>query len=196
MKKSTKGALAVGAAAILLMGGGTTLAFWTDQATAEGGTITHGSLAIEPVSCQPTWFHADGGTATTEAVTEVVPGDQIAKTCTFTVDAEGDHLAATVDAPDTLTWTAVGGGALPEGTTFTATVGATYTIGPDATVIADGGTITEANDGQTLTATFLVDIPYGSDTGDAADGAVNENDTMSLAAELDTLTVTLTQTDH
>ncbi|MBO3665104.1 alternate-type signal peptide domain-containing protein [Microbacterium stercoris] len=191
MNKSTKGALAITAAAVLLLGGGGTLAYWTATAEVEGGAITHGTLGLTAGACDATWFHADGGTVSTDAAALVVPGDQVGKTCTFTIDATGDHLAATLSVPSTLVWTGT------DGTSFTSTVAATYAVG--GTAIADGGVITDADDGQTLTATVLVDIPFGDadvPAGSTGTATTNGNDTQSLVATLDTLLVTLTQTNH
>ena len=51
MKKSTKGAVAAGAAAVLLLGGAGTLAFWNADGTAEGGTLTAGTLELTDLTC-------------------------------------------------------------------------------------------------------------------------------------------------
>lgn len=208
MEKSTKAALAAGAAAVLLLGGGAgTIAFWTDSATVNGGEITHGTLAIEPgaidggtddaAACDADWVHADAGAtpgytgqpAVGEVVDLVVPGDVIEKSCTFTVTATGDHLQATLDAPAEVTWAT-------SAETFTATVDAAYTL--NGVAMADDGKVTSANDGQTLEATFTVTIDYGTAGADLAvdNDGVNDNITQSTTAALDALTVTLTQDDH
>jgi alternate signal-mediated exported protein len=114
-------------------------------------------------------------------VTLIVPGDSIQKTCTFAVAATGDHLEAAVTAPSTVTVTPT-----PAAPSLEVTVAATYDV--NGTALADGGTITEANDGQTLSANFVVTFPYGTD-------AININDTQDLNALLGSLTVTLTQQD-
>ncbi|GAA4418923.1 hypothetical protein GCM10023169_09070 [Georgenia halophila] len=180
MNKTAKGALAAGAAVLLLTGGATTLAYWSDTGTAAGGDVTTGSLALSEGTCDAGWVYATGSDAGT-AVTTIVPGDAITKDCTFTVSATGDHLSAEVSVPDTLTYTAT-----PDAASLELTVDGTYDIG--GTAIADGGVVTEANDGQTLTASFVVTFPFG----DAA--AINLNDTQDLTATLDQLEVTLTQT--
>ncbi len=99
MNKTTKGALAAGAAGVLLLGGVGTLAFWTDTETADGTGIDSGhlklaaarlwcragfSMARPPRSCRPpiSWS----------------PGDTLTKVCDYTVDAAGEHLAATFTA--------------------------------------------------------------------------------------------------
>lgn len=50
MNKTTKGALAAGAAGILLLGGAGSYALWSDAETVQGGTITAGNLDISPVA--------------------------------------------------------------------------------------------------------------------------------------------------
>lgn len=182
MKKSTKGALAAGAAAVLLLGGGGSLAYWTATGTVDGGSFDTGTLGLTADDCSTAaWTYATPGHVG-EAVTLVVPGDSIQKDCTFTVAATGDHLAATADAPGTVDVTPT-----PAAPTVQATVAATYDIG--GTALPPGGTITSANDGQTLTAHLVVTFPYG-------DGStIDFNDTQNINAALSALTVTLTQTD-
>lgn len=186
MRTSTKGLIAAGAAAVLLMGGAGTLAYWTDSEDIDAGSVTAGDLDLAAGTCDAAWVYAAGSAGAGTSVDLIVPGDVITKDCTFTVNASGDNLAATVDVPDTLTLTEA-----PTGTSFDATVSADYDLG--GTALADGGTITSADDGETLTVTFEVDIPFGTD--DAATTPVNANDMQNLEATLDTLTVTLTQTD-
>ncbi|MFD1716319.1 alternate-type signal peptide domain-containing protein [Georgenia deserti] len=180
MKKTTKGVLAAGAAVVLLSGGATTLAYWSDTGTADGGDVTTGSLSLSDGTCDDQWVYASGSAAG-EAVTTIVPGDAVTKDCTFTVEATGDHLSAEVSVPDTLTYTAD-----PAAASLELAVDGTYDVG--GTPIVDGDVITEANDGQTLTASFVVSFPFG----DAE--TININDTQNLTATLDALEVTLTQT--
>lgn len=179
MNKTGKGLMAAAAGA-LLIGGAGTLAYWTAEADVDGGSITAGSLTLTSNDDCSGWLYADGSASAGSPVTAFVPGDVVTATCSFTVGAEGDNLAATVDVPDTLTFTSA-----PAGTTFTADVGASYTL--DGAALADGATITEANDGAVLSTTFEVAIPYGDTT------AVNTNDMQGITATLDSLTVTLTQ---
>lgn len=95
MKKTTKGALAAGAAAVLLLGGAGTLAYWTDSEAIDGGTLTSGQLDLTAVTCGAAWLE-DG-----EPVATIVPGDTITKQCTGTLTLEGDHIGATVTLDDT-----------------------------------------------------------------------------------------------
>lgn len=184
MKQITKGAVAAGAAAVLLMGGAGTLAYWSATGDAEGGAITAGTLTLTSEGCDADWVYAAGQAGAGTPVTLFVPGDVVTKACTFTVGATGDNLSATVDVPDTLTFTTV-----PLATSFDATVSGTYDLG--GVPLADGAVITDADGGKTLTVVFDVDIPFG--TADST--GINDNDMQSVVDTLDTLTVTLTQVD-
>jgi|GEM_PF-628972 len=210
MNKTTKGSLAAGAAAVLLLGGAGSLAYWTDNATVNGGQVNSGFLTLDAV---PEAVDADGNSVqdcTTPAyaagfagagdpVVNFVPGDVVSTVCTFVIGAEGDNLAATPDIPDSVD---IDG---PADTSFTATVASTYELGPDADTLAgyDGtDAITEDNDGDLLVATITVTFPFGSDEdgndlggNPNADGIVNANDTQNIDAVLDDLTVSLTQDD-
>lgn len=198
MKKSTKGAIAASAAGVLLLGGAGTLAYWTAEGDAAGSDIVSGELKLTDGDCDDNWVYS-GGAADGNTVNLFVPGDVITKQCTFDVTATGDNLSATLSAPGTVDLSAVN--AADEPVDLTADVTADYTIG--ATSIAEGGEITSANNGQTLTVTFLVDIDYGTDeNGLDRDGnvvgdgtTINGNATQSITASLDDITVSLTQND-
>lgn len=178
MKKHTKGALAAGTAAVLLLGGAGSLAYWSDSAAVGGSDIATGHLSLSDASSTG-WVHADGELAGQD-VTSIVPGDSISQEFTFTINASGDNLAAELTTPESVE-AEIGGDATP--TTLELPVSATYTI--------DGSpapaTISEANDGDVVTVVVEVDFPFGDvDT-------VNANDTQDLVASLDDLTVQLTQ---
>ena len=175
MKKSTKGAVAAGTAAVLLTGGVGSLAYWTDTTILDGGGVQTGQMALGDADCDPGWNHQGGG-----AVTKIVPGDVLTKDCTFTITAEGDNLEATLTTPETVTYTASGGGTP---VTRQLTVGASYKIG----AVAAPEIITSAHNGSTVTATLTVTFPYGDAT------TINANDTQNLTATLDDVTVSLVQ---
>ena len=185
MNKTTKGALAAGSAAVLLAGGAGSLAYWTDDATVNGGSVTAGYLTIDPLvvapntaACDTDWVYANGTNAGA-TVLNFVPGDQVTKDCTFTIRALGDNLEASPTVPDTVTVTPA-----PAAPSFDATVAATYAV-PDRPITATD-TITEADNNKTLTASILVTIPFGSTS-------VNTNDTQEIVASLSDLTVSLEQ---
>ena len=91
MKKSTKGAFAATTAAVLLLGGAGTLAYWNDTATVPGGDITSGVLWLARQGCGQGWT-LDGGAAYTTQL--LVPGDTLTEVCTIDLVADGEHLGA------------------------------------------------------------------------------------------------------
>ncbi len=109
MERLTKAAIATGGAAVLLLGGAGTMAYWTAEATATGSDMTSGTLTATAGVCTDWEFDAsDGGDGTvdgTPAVELIVPGDVLATSCTVTVTGTGDHLAVTAAlGPDAATW--------------------------------------------------------------------------------------------
>ncbi|MEO9325171.1 alternate-type signal peptide domain-containing protein [Nocardioides sp. C4-1] len=197
MNKTTKGALAASAAAVLLAGGAGTLAFWTDTATVQGGSINSGTLGITPLvvapntqACDTNWVYATGSAKAGQTVVLFVPGDKVTKKCTFKIAATGDNLSAAVTAPATVPVTTT-----PAAASFSIDLGATYALSGVTTprAIANGGTITSADNNGTLTATFLATIPFG--TNETGTPKVNANDTKSINAALAGLTVSVAQTN-
>lgn len=170
MKKSTKGALAAAAAGTLLLGGAGTLAFWNATATVDGSTVTAGSLTLVEDECS-NWVLDDGEDVEgADLVGTIVPGDEITKTCTFTIGATGDHLRATLGTT---------GGA------GTGDLASAVTITP--TFVVDGNTvteITEANDGDTLTATIVLDFPYGVEDNSSQGDSVDLSDYVVTATQV------------
>ncbi|PPF91270.1 hypothetical protein C5C03_00120 [Clavibacter michiganensis] len=179
MKKSTKGAIAIGAAAVLLMGGAGSLAFWSDSATVAGGTITTGSVSLSDGTCDPGWVYASGSAAGA-AVTAIVPGDSITRNCGFTIDGVGDHLTVKLAVPAALSVTPTQGAP----TTLGVTAGATYLHGGAPLVSGQSFAVSGP---ETLTAAITVTFPYGTAT------TINANDTQSVIGQLDGITVGLTQ---
>ena len=193
MNKTTKGALGAAAAAALLMGGVGSLAYWSDDAMVNGGSVNSGNLTIDPIAvapnttaCDPAWKHTNGPKVGA-AVTSIVPGDVITKSCTFVIGAKGDNLSATPPGPPTVGFTATPktGAAAP--TTTNLPVAATYTLG--TTALGATQKITEADGGKTLTARIQVSFPYDA----AAPAGKNLNDTQNVLFTLNDLTVKLVQ---
>lgn len=171
MKKSTKGAFAAGTAAVLLLGGAGTLAYWTDAKDAPGTTIDSGHLKLSDAACAG-WL-LDGGAA--YVAQTLVPGDTLTQVCTFTVDSDGEHLAASFDVS---TPGLTGAQALLD----ELDVDASYEVNdvaaaPPAAIV----------DGDVVEATIVVTWPYGSEDNDS-------NVAAGLAATLSAITVTATQT--
>lgn len=102
MKKTTKGALAAGSAAVLLMGGAGTLAYWSANTSVAGVAVTAGELKIVDDQCANASWKFDSGESvankTYDPLTDlIVPGDTLTKICSFEIQATGEHLRATVD---------------------------------------------------------------------------------------------------
>lgn len=172
MKKSTKGALAAATAALLLVGGAGSLAYWTASADVDDVAVASGELNLTPVDCGAGWL-LDGGTPYVDQ--SLVPGDTVTIECTYTIVAAGEHLEATVDAE--LTDMAAAGALAPF-----LDVAATATIG--GTPVS---TITELNDGNTLAVGVTVEF---TDPGTEDN---TSNVSGGLTATLASLAVTLTQ---
>ncbi|NYG56108.1 alternate-type signal peptide domain-containing protein [Nocardioides perillae] len=192
MKKTTKGALAAGTAAFMMLGGAGTFAIWTDDATADAGVIESGSMSIAPVIDEATgsacssWTHQNGRAAAAEpplAVSRVVPGDVIEKTCSFTVRAEGENLEAVLTTPASLGFTPskTDGTVVPESAAISLPITATYELDEGAVQ-----TVTQDDDGEVLVATITASFPLGT-------SVLNGNNTQNLLADLDALTVQLDQ---
>jgi alternate signal-mediated exported protein len=179
MKKSTKGALAATAAGVLLLGGAGSLAYWTDDVTAPGGTITTGHLKLtaEADACGTGWT-LDGGVEFTTQ--KLVPGDSLTQVCQYTVDAAGDHLTATFDASAPTFDDDESAAAL----TDELDVDASFTV--NATDAGDGTSAVAVKDGDVITATIAIDWPRDVEDNDS-------NISSGLSATLDAVTVTATQ---
>lgn len=174
MKKSTKGAIAAASAGVLLLGGAGTLAYWTENVTVNGTTVTSGHLAIANSDCGSATWQLDNGGGTVTGATVIVPGDSISTTCSFDIDGTGDHfdnVTLSVTAP-----TYSGSNAL---TTALGTPTATYT----GSVSGPLTTPATVNVGETVTADITLTFP-SSVTGSTAE---------DLSATLQNITVTATQ---
>ncbi|MDT9592522.1 alternate-type signal peptide domain-containing protein [Nocardioides zeae] len=175
MKKTTKGALAAGTAAVLLLGGAGSLAYWTDTATTDGTTIQSGHLKLTDQDCDGGW-KLDGDTAYANQL--LVPGDSLTQTCTYRVSVAGEHLK-TVDFAVTAPTDVTGAQALVD------------EIGVTTSVELDGepqGTATgvDVTDGELVEITMTIDWPYGALDNDS-------NVLGGLSATLAALSVTVTQ---
>lgn len=176
MNKSTKGALAAGAAAVLLLGGAGTLAYWTADETIDGGSLTAGSVTLTAVTCAADWTHDDAGG--TGAVSTIVPGDTVTKQCTGTLTLVGDHIGATVDISDA---GVTGTGELDEALAVTATM-----TSPAAVITGPG-----AHD---VTVDIDVEFPYGGPVSDPDPTTGADNTTQIDTATLDQITLVAVQT--
>ena len=177
MNKSTKGALAAGAAAILLLGGAGSLAYW--NATQDAGTadIKSGNITLSAPDCTTAdgshdW-QLDNGDTYVPGTTKVVPGDTISKVCDMTLVLTGEHIGAT------LTFDSAG---------LTPASGDTTTLedelDPNATFTVDGVAYTAitAPGTHVVRATISVDFDGPGATNASMNGDVNL-DAINVLAE-------------
>lgn len=180
MRKSTKGAVAAAAAGALLLGGAGSLAYWTDGQDVPGGTFTSGYLQINDVDCATAGWLLEGVAYTTQLL---VPGDELTKTCSFTLDGVGDHMTVSLDTA-TPGWTAT------NGLTDDLSVDAAF-VGSISGVLGDPATIGKT---ETVTATITVTFDGGNGDSDATDVTnASNNPTAGLVAALADVTITATQ---
>ncbi|EME20043.1 alternate-type signal peptide domain-containing protein [Rhodococcus qingshengii] len=171
MNKATKGAVAAGAAALLLAGGAGTMAAWNANAPMTGGTITAGHLTLSAdPSALPSWTVTNGATTETNvdiASYRVSPGDKITYTGKVKVGIDGKNLKAQVVA-DT--------------TTITGSLATALTTTTSTTLAGQPLTqLTEANDGTTVDVVVTFDFPKGTVLPDNTANNASQDQTASLA---------------
>lgn len=177
MNKTAKGALAAGTAAVLLMGGAGTLAYWTDSVEGGAGTVNSGELTITP-GAAGAWTHNGTAVDNPQAV-DAVPGDTFVYSgATYTIGADGEDLSAslTVNAAGLSTT-----GTFPAGAV---TVDSDFTL--EGSPLASSATITENNEADVVGVTITVDFPFGTEA---------DNNSQLKTVDLTEYVVTLTQTD-
>ncbi len=143
MKKTTKGAIAAGAAVVLLLSTGGTLAYWNSTADIGGANITAGRLSVAQTTA-PSWSITHAGSTTPVAVTDItavriVPGDTLTYTGSYAVSSQGQNLTFTVG---------LGGGAISSDTTA-ANIALRDRLTETATFAVNGGAAISA--GTTVT---------------------------------------------
>lgn len=174
MNKTAKGALAAGTAAVLLMGGAGSLAYWSDTESGGAGAVTSGKLTLD-VKDAGFWTHNGDRVANPQAVT-AVPGDVFNYEGSYVIGADGNALAATLAVSN---GTVTNG--FPEGAI---TVTPTFTF--DGNAVTGPVDIDGTNDGGVLQAEITIDLPFGD---------VVNNDSQLKTLDLTDYVVTLTQTD-
>jgi alternate signal-mediated exported protein len=173
MNKYTKGAIATGAAIVLLLGGAGTFALWNDSADIAGGDIDSGTLELTNPGTGAWVDMSDLSTISNINNFRIVPGDVARYTQTFVIEASGTNLEATldVDSADFIA-AAVTAGFDPGDITVSVSVNA-----------APGSAeITSADDG--LTKTVVVTITFDEDA---------DNGSQNLTVDLTSLDITLNQ---
>lgn len=166
MKKSTKGSLAAVSAAVLLLGGATSLAFWSDDSDVNGGTLTSGSITLNDVTCGG-WKHDEDDSD----VTAIVPGDNVYNDCETSLVLVGDHIGATLEIDPA----SLPAGALAD--ELVATVELQDELGETIAAVTEEGTTA-------INAKIVVDF----------DGPTGTNASQTGTAVLDALTLDAVQT--
>ncbi|AOW92875.1 hypothetical protein BFN03_09790 [Rhodococcus sp. WMMA185] len=157
MNKQTKGAIAAGAAALLLAGGAGTMAAWNDSETIGGGAVQSGTLSLSAGDAAG-WKDSDGDTIENISQFLAVPGDVLTYSQSFTIGAQGDNLSATLTADAS---SIEGDGALKDALVL-------ETSAKIGDVDLAGGTITSANNGEIVDVE--VKITFNDVTGNVAQG--------------------------
>ncbi|MBA2953070.1 alternate-type signal peptide domain-containing protein [Nocardioides sp. MAH-18] len=182
MNKTTKGALAASAAAVLLLGGAGSLAYWNSTETVAGTTIGSGYLKLVPTgstACEG--WKLDGETGFAPATDKIVPGDVLTQVCRFTVNAKGKHLKANFDVT-TPTWN----GASSAGSlTNELSVAADYQVGTNSYLAPTKPTNVSIADNTNIVATVRVTFNEAAATNAS-------NVAGGLSALLNDITVTAT----
>ncbi|WP_460802473.1 alternate-type signal peptide domain-containing protein [Microbacterium sp. GXF6406] len=142
----TKAIVAIAAGAILLLGGGTTLAYWSTTQELTAGTVTSGDLNITVSPDDVVWtVTPEGGTAVAADVNtlHIVPGDTVTMTQTAELTLVGDNIKAALTAE--LVGATMPGGAIAPAPVVTVDTAEPVTALTDE---SDGGTVT-------VTVTYL-----------------------------------------
>lgn len=165
MKKTTKGALAAGGAAALLLGVGGTFAQWSESTEIGAGEVQAGQLDWTVSS--GVWTDVtDAQPAAISNITafRMVPGDTVQYKATVTPTLVGDNLTATLTA-DVASPT----GELADNVQVTAAVGG-------------GGNdvqLSPADSGEPIPVTVTISFPFA-----ATDGETESLDLSSLTLDL------------
>ncbi|QIK82185.1 alternate-type signal peptide domain-containing protein [Sanguibacter sp. HDW7] len=186
MDKLTKGLLAAGLGGALLIGGGTTLAYWTDDASVDGAGITAGTLEITAAPTADDGWTVTHGTTTTDvaaiAALRIVPGDTLTHTSTYTLTAVGDNLRIDAQADDATIAPATSAAA---DVALAARLAADASVTVDGTPIADFVATTGTHD---VVISVALTWPFDGSGSPAADNAARGG-----AVDLDDFAVTVRQ---
>lgn len=171
MNRNAKGALAAGAAVVVLLGGAGSYALWSDSASNTPGNVTSGELKLT-ASGTAAWkdVSADGivGGTTVNPITDLlVPKDTWEYTSTYTAVATGKNMNAQVTVnPGT-------GGTPPTGVTIT----------PAASVdgTAPTGSVVTITPGTPHTVVVKVTVAFADVTGTTSQNAAVNVSNMSVS---------------
>lgn len=173
MNKATKGAIAAGAAGILLLGGAGTFALWEDTDSIDPASISTGVLTLGLGT--GSWYDATAGSPgdiANIATFNIVPGDTITYTTTATITAQGDNLDGEFKIEKTAFQTA----AETAAPYLNVTVSSNAASVPGLAVNGTTGTITFAAAG-----TYNVDVVI-TVVFENVNGAVGQNANIDLTA--------------
>lgn len=171
MKKSTKALIAGGIGVALLVGGASTVSFWTDEAEGGDGVISSGTLDLgTPAGGGWEISHeGDGSGTATEPVEfnpgsdQIVPGDVLTYTQSIPVTLEGENIAAEFDG--NIDVNAASGGAADTALAEalkTQDLAATGITGASGDLTLDGEKLTGEGTG-TVEVTTTVEFPWGTE---------------------------------
>ncbi|SEL81849.1 alternate-type signal peptide domain-containing protein [Rhodococcus maanshanensis] len=163
MNKQTKGAIAAGAAALLLAGGAGTMAAWNSSQTVAGGAVNSGTLSLTQNGSPAGW--KENGNPVDITTFKAVPGDVITYNASFKVGAVGKNLNATLTA-DT--------------STITGDAALISALAPSTVVTKNGaplagGAITESNNND------IVDVAVTFTFNNATAGTTAQGAAVNLA---------------
>lgn len=179
MNKATRGAIAAGAAGVLLLGGAGTFALWEDTDSVDPASISTGVLTMAVGA--GTWYDATAGTTgtiTNIADFDIVPGDTITYTTPVTITAEGDNL----DGEFKILKTAFETSAETAAPYLNVTVASNAATVPGLAVNGTTGAITFASAG-TYSVNVTVTVVFENVTGTVGQNA--DIDLTALALKLE-----------
>lgn len=192
MNKLTKGTIAAGVGVVLLLGSGSTLAYWNAQADLGTAQIQSGNLALT-ANGTPTWQvkHTSGAVTAVPDITalRIVPGDQLIYTTNLTVTAQGQNLRFTAALANGAIQPTTAGKAADVALASRLAQAATFTVNgaPTAAINVDSNTAKTYPVVVTVTLTW----PFGDTSSPALD-----NPAKLGSVNLSGFAVTVTQTDR
>lgn len=158
----TKAIIAIAAGAALLLGGGTTFAYWNTSQTLNVGTVKSGDLALSVPSAAE--WTLNGDPIADISTVKIVPGDVVVMTQTSTLTLVGDNLEAKLEAVLDDATLPVG---VTEPTPEVSVAGAT-----DLTVL------TADNDGAVATVTVTYAFPTSTENRDLTNAQLDFGDVI------------------
>lgn len=180
MNKATKGAIAAGAAGILLLGGAGTFALWEDTDAIDPAVISTGVLTLGVAAGE--WKDVTAPLTPVSiaeiADFDIVPGDTVTYTAPVTVTTEGDNLDAEFKIEKTTFETAAETAAPYLNVTVSSNAGSVSGL----TVHPTTGVITFATPG-TYTVNVVITVVFENVSGLVGQNA--DIDLTSLALKLE-----------